>query len=189
MIKAGNIPQIRIHEVQIKGPFYESWPPKTQKAVLGQERFQLQYAKELMRNFASRAYRRPVKERELELLMAIVDAQMHAGKAAYFAFKDGLKAVLSSPNFLYLSPIDSKRPAKFKHGIGLTPVLFLWSSMPDQTLMDLAKQGKLADPKVRVAQMKRMLQDPKGQILHSRFCRQLAQHEVSRRHPTRSQKI
>ena len=77
-IKYGKLPQIHIHEVEIEGPFYETWPTAAQRAVLGDDWERAQRigrapggsdpARHLTA-FASRAYRRPARAEEIDRLM------------------------------------------------------------------------------------------------------------------------
>ena len=75
------------------------------------------------------------------------------------AMQDGYAAILCSPQFLYLKE-KSERLDDF--GIASRLSYFLWSSMPDDTLFDLARAGKLSDPAVLDHEVDRMLEDPKA---------------------------
>lgn len=162
LIDSQTLPQIQISEVQIRGPLYEQWPKASQVAVLGNQKFELSNVYDLLKRFASKAYRRPVSDVEMGLLMRIVDNQKKSGKSSYAAFKDGLKAILSSPHFLYHNPTNKKDPVLFNYALASRMSYFFWSSLPDQELFDLAKNQKLSDPKVRAVQMRRMIKDPKA---------------------------
>jgi len=169
LVTSDTLPQIRLHEVRVKGPLHEIWPPKPQQTVLAGKRFELSHVYDLIKSFATKAYRRPVSETEMNLLMQIVDGQKQLGKSSYFAFKDGLKAVLSSPNFLYLNPIHKNDVVLKNYAIATRLSYFLWSSIPDQELMQLAESKKLTDKHVRSQQMKRMIKDPKAEAFIQGF--------------------
>lgn len=169
LVKSKTLPQIQISEVKIRGPIYETWPKATQVAVLGQQKFELSKVHELMREFATKAYRRPVSDVEMSLLMRLVDAQKKQGKSSFAAFKDGLKAVLSSPHFLYHNPINKKDPVLYNYALASRMSYFFWSSLPDQELFELAQKQKLAAPQVRVHQMRRMIADPKSKAFIKGF--------------------
>lgn len=167
-IKYGKIPQIRIHEIEIRGPLYESWPRKSQRAVLGDDWKQVQQTGVLtreqmrkhLRRFATRAYRRRVRDEELDRILNVIAIRRKAGRTPLQAYGDGLKAVLCSPNFLYLQQADDKQLKSYALASRLS--YFLWASMPDQELMDLAANDKLQKPEILLAQVERMLKSPKS---------------------------
>ena len=102
VLRYGQVPQIRIHEVEIRGPLVEQWPPAGRQAILGGKPFAPERTREILKNFADRAYRRPVREDEISRLMDVVANRRKQGRTEFEAMKDGLKAVLCSPAFLYL---------------------------------------------------------------------------------------
>lgn len=167
-IKYGKLPQIHIHEVEIKGPLYDEWPTASQRAVLGDDwesaRKTSKLSKEMMlehlTSFASRAYRRPVAPEEIERVMDVIQNRMDEGRSPLDAYGDGLKTILCSPNFLYLAEPGDGPLSSYALASRLS--YFLWASMPDQKLFDLARQDKLRDPKVLREQVDRMLDDPKS---------------------------
>ncbi len=115
-IKHGKFPQIQIDDIEIRGPLIESWPTASQRELLGEDWEQVvatgqlsnqQLHKHLTR-FATRAFRRPVKETELEKLLALVALRRQAGRSGIEAFADGLKAILCSPSFLYVNDLSSQ---------------------------------------------------------------------------------
>jgi len=132
-------------------------------------------AEKVLREFARRAYRRPVKADEVARLMKLYDA---AAKTDPFAeaIKLPMKAVLVSPHFLYRIEEDPKNPADvrtisdFEFATRLS--YFLWSSMPDEELFALAGKNELRKPGVLEAQVKRMLRDPKAKALSANFAAQ-----------------
>ncbi len=168
VIKYGKLPQIHIHEVEIKGPFYETWPTEGQKAVLGDDWEAAQATGELsdeamrrhLAEFASRAYRRPARTEEIDRLMHLVAVRRDAGQAPLEAYRESLGAVLCSPGFLYLEEPGDESLSPYALASRLS--YFLWSSMPDQTLLELAEAGKLHKPEVLSEQVRRMLKDPRS---------------------------
>lgn len=166
-IKYGKLPQIQIHEVQIEGPFYDAWPTPSQRAVLGDDWASAHAAggpsqeqmREHLTQFASRAYRRPARDQEIDRLMQLIQTRQQAGCTPMEAYGDGLKAVLCSPAFLYLEeppgPLSS-------YALASRLSYFLWSSMPDARLADLAAGDKLREPEVLAGEVERMLKDPRS---------------------------
>ncbi|MGI9474476.1 MAG: DUF1592 domain-containing protein, partial [Rubripirellula sp.] len=176
-IKHGKLPQIHIDEIEIRGPIYDQWPTRGREILLGdaiessQEGLDSKVMGELIQSFASRAYRRPARKEEVERILQVVDARRMAGRSEMEAFADGLKAVLCSPNFLYLDESVEAEDSNLLSSYALASRLsyFLWSSMPDDELISLAASGELHEPGVLDAQVDRMLADPKSDALVDGF--------------------
>jgi len=137
-------------------------------------------AKQILNNLARRAYRRPVTEGDTETLLGFYQAGRNKGD-----FEDGieraLQAVLSDPEFVFRGEAD---PANVKPGqpyrisdIELASRLsfFLWSTSPDDTLISLASQNKLSNPKNLEREVRRMLADPRAHELVKNFAGQWLQ--------------
>jgi hypothetical protein len=137
----------------------------------------LQNAKHL----ATRAFRRPITEDESQRLMALMVRAWEADASPPEIMATVLTAVLASPHFLFRVEDDNAMPAVD----GVRPLndyelasrlsYFLWSSMPDQALFDLAAAGKLRTAEQVAAQVPRMLADPKAQALVDNFAGQWLQ--------------
>ncbi len=169
-------PHIRIHEVQIRGPIAEQWPPATQQAVLGKTAFAPERMREVLQSFADRAYRRPATKDEVDRLMAVAAKRVSKGHSPMEGFKDALKAALCSPAFLYLSQdtVTAKedpqtRPKLNDYALASRLSYFLWSSMPDAELLRLAQSQELTKPEVLAAQTRRMLASPRSDAFVSGF--------------------
>ena len=129
--------------------------------------------------FASRAFRRPVTTHELDRLMDCFEEGASSGASFERGMQVAVEATLLSPSFLYRTELDP-RVASGKDGnhplssyeMASRLSYFLWSSMPDDTLLSLAAQGKLQDPDVLKAQVARMLKSPKSQALATDFADQ-----------------
>ncbi len=180
-IKYGKLPQIHIHEIEIKGPFYDQWPTTAHKAVFGDAAESILSAQEIsaeltrreLTKFASKAYRRPATTEEIDHVCSVVNRQQNKQRSSIQAYADGLKTVLCSPAFLYL-----EEPSKSRHVSATTLATrlsyFLWSSMPDEELLTLATNSSdspnanaenvtdLRNHEVLQAQVERMLADKKS---------------------------
>jgi mono/diheme cytochrome c family protein len=143
-------------------------------------------ATKILTNLARRAFRRPVTATDVEAPMAFYKRarQEQAGKPGG-SFDDGIRAgvarVLSSPYFLYRIEKD---PAGARAGVAhqVSDVelasrlsFFLWSSIPDEKLLDLAAAGRLREPEVFNAQVHRMLGDERSNALVENFTGQWLQ--------------
>jgi len=138
-------------------------------------------AEKIFTNLTRRAYRRPVTAADVEAPMAFYK-QARDGKESFDAgIRAGVARVLASPSFLYRVERD---PVGVRAGTA-HPVsdvelasrlsFFLWSSIPDQTLMNLAVAGRLRQPGVLAAQVKRMIEDEKADALINNFTGQWLQ--------------
>lgn len=119
--------------------------------------------------FLRQAFRRPVDPQQLARYVAYADAQLHSGDDFTTAMKSVAAAVISSPNFLYLydkSPAGSTAEPIDDFELASRLSFFLWGSLPDQTLLNLAQDNQLRQPEVLDAQLDRMLMDHRLK----RFC-------------------
>jgi hypothetical protein len=131
-------------------------------------------AKEILSALTKRAYRRPVTNDDISELM-----QYYADGAKQGGFESGIQAgitgMLASPFFLYRG---ERVPAGLKPGekYAITDLelasklsFFLWNSIPDDELLDVASKNKLSDPVALRKQLHRMLADPRSKTLASNF--------------------
>jgi hypothetical protein len=131
-------------------------------------------ARRILSSLARQAYRRPVTAKEVQTLMAFYrDGRQGADFNA--GLQTGVSRILASPNFLFRveqDPPHAAPGAAYRiSDVELASRLsfFLWSSIPDQTLLTLAAQGKLHQPAVLDAQVKRMIADPRSKALVDNF--------------------
>ncbi len=133
-------------------------------------------AKAVLTKFATRAYRRPVTADEVQRLLKLYDIAEGQGDPFEKAIRLPLKAILVSPNFLFRVEADPKSPEEVRtisdHEFATRLSYFLWSTMPDDTLIQLADAGELRNPGVLEVQVKRMLKDPKSKALVDNFAGQ-----------------
>jgi len=114
-------------------------------------------AARIIREFAARAFRRPVDHEIVDQFVQLTLSRLDQGSTFEQAVRAGVTAVLCSPHFLllnYEAEVDD-------YTIASRLSYFLWSSMPDEELLRLAARGELSDPAVRRAQVERMIDDPK----------------------------
>lgn len=174
-IAYGKLPQIHIHEVEIKGPLYDQWPTPSQRAVLGGDWEQVVDSGQIsdaqierhLTAFLSKTYRRPATAEEVRRIAQIIKLRQGQGRTAIEAYGDGLKAALASPNFLYLEEPGSEQLSAY--GLASRLSYFLWSSMPDEELLRLADSGELLKEDVIDGQVERMLNDPRSEAFIDGF--------------------
>ena len=134
-------------------------------------------ASEILATLARRAFRRPVDDNDLAGLMEFYDSGRASGD-----FEDGielaLRRLLSSPQFLVRVEREPESVAVGEayriSDIELASRLsfFLWSSLPDEELIETAARGELSRPEVLEAEVRRMLADPRSESLIRNFAQQ-----------------
>ncbi|HEY2154157.1 MAG TPA: DUF1592 domain-containing protein, partial [Isosphaeraceae bacterium] len=116
-------------------------------------------AERLLSSFLKTAYRRPVVEDELRRFLALFEDQFGKGAGFGRSLLSAYTAVLASPGFVFVE----EKPGRLNdRALATRLALFLWNSIPDDTLRDLADRGELSKPDVLRAQAERMLDDPRA---------------------------
>ena len=175
--------EMALDSVQIRGPYNAKRPSETESrrrifvcypATRDEE---VPCAETIVDRLALRAYRRPVTEQEKEMLVGF----FREGRLER-DFETGIQWVLErllvDPNFLfrierdpaYLGPGTPYQVSDFELASRLS--FFLWSSIPDDELLDVAARGRLSDPGVLEHQVRRMLADRKSRALTTNFAGQ-----------------
>lgn len=129
-------------------------------------------AANILKAFATRAYRRPATQVEVERLTQIVDLLRKDGESFEEAVRVGVQAVLSSPNFLFRVEQENGKAALSGYELASRLSYFLWASMPDDRLLNLAGSGELVKPAILSREAKRMLVDPRSKSLADGFAAQ-----------------
>src|SRR6185295_2377667 len=135
-------------------------------------------ARKILTTLAHRAFRRPIVDSDLDLLLGFYKSGRDGGGSFDRGVQMALRRILADPEFVFRFEKD---PANLAVGsahrvtdIELASRLsfFLWSSIPDDELLTIAEQGKLKDPAVLEKQVRRMLKDPRSQSLATNFAGQ-----------------
>ncbi len=164
----------QISELALKGPESRRHWMLCQPSRKAEER---RCARAILRALARRAYRRPVANSDLKPLLGFFDQGGRKG-----GFENGIKAafeaLLVSPEFLLRAEHDpAGSPSGSVHrvsGLELASRLsfFLWSSIPDDELLDAAERGALSEPAALDHQVRRMLADSRSDALVANFAGQ-----------------
>jgi len=139
---------------------------------------ELPCAKKIIGALARRAYRRPVSENDLETLLSFYQKGRNEGGTFDLGIEAAIQLILASPEFLFrFEPDPPTLAAGAVYHISDLELasrlsFFLWSTGPDEQLLNLASLGKLKDPAVLDGQVKRMLADPKSKALVDNFADQ-----------------
>ena len=165
--------------IEIEGPFEPhglSWNESRARIFVCEPKSEAEErpcAEKITRHLGTKAFRRPVTDAEVALLMKSYEL----GRKEAGGFDSGVTelvtSILSSPDFLYRAISISPQPGESRllSDIELASRLsfFLWSTGPDQPLIELAAANKLSDPAQLKTQVDRMLRDPRANALVENF--------------------
>ncbi len=172
----GSGPELHVYTLGIEGPFYEEWP------LPGFNRFfppspvvpNAQYLRSCLTRLANAAFRRPVTAEEIKPYLNLAERYFEENKDFWAASRYGMRAILTSPRFLYLTEYASHPAGRKLDSYELASRLsyFLWSSMPDKELRAAAASGRLETPSGLRAQVERMLKNPLASAFSKNFAEQ-----------------
>ena len=145
-----DMPRLLIRSVEFEGPLYETWPPASHRNIFIESVHSDEpaaYARDIIRNFATRAFRRPITAVEESSLMNVFTSSSAGGASFRDSVKDALQVVLTSPQFLFLienSPSPAAEPlAPYELASKLS--FFLWNGPPDRELLNAASTAMLIE--------------------------------------------
>ncbi|HTC53723.1 MAG TPA: DUF1592 domain-containing protein [Steroidobacteraceae bacterium] len=164
-----------VHAMQIKGPLKitgMSETPSRAKIFIctpASAAEEQACAQQIIANLAQHAFRRPVTDEDMQPLLAFYQKGRQAGTFDA-GIRDALSAILASPSFLYRVEAASDNVRTLNDfELASRMSFFMWSSLPDQELLDLAAKNELSQPQVLQAQVHRMLADPRAVSLTNDF--------------------
>ena len=169
------MPRIVINWREFEAPVGAVGPPEQHTRILFdsplREEHPEAYVREVIRRFASRAFRRPASKAEVDRFAQIYKLVQPELKTMEAAMRETLAMVLISPQFLYHTVADGEvTPRPYELASRLS--YFLWGSMPDAELLKLAGEGRLAEPKVLEQQTRRLLADERAKDFVRNFTMQ-----------------
>jgi hypothetical protein len=137
-------------------------------------------AEQILGRLALRAYGRPLNDRDRETLRELYASGSDHGRDFEAGIEVGLARILSGPEFLLyhgMTEDDAVSASDRPDGATLASrlALFLWNSIPDEPLLDDAIAGRLREPEVLEAEVRRMLADPRAATLVTDFAEQWLQ--------------
>jgi len=179
----GIIQRPQVSQITIQGPL-KGLPPKdtpSRRRILvcspSSQISETSCAEKILAGIARKAYRRPLNSQDVATLMTFYRTGRETGD-----FENGieraLQFILTHPEFVFrtetaptaIKPGESFRISDLELASRLS--FFLWSSVPDDELINLAAQGKLKDPAVLERQVRRMIADPRSEQLVKNFAGQ-----------------
>jgi hypothetical protein len=171
----GELPAIVLKSIEFVGPIESDWPPLSHTRILfarTDDQSDDEYVHEVVTRFMRRAYRRPVSDSDVDIMMSFFDRLRPHAASLEEAVRETLAMVLVSPEFLYLiepRQVESKREPLGDHELASRLSYFLWCSMPDDELSRLADNGTLRRPDILREQVQRMIADQRSWQLVANF--------------------
>ncbi len=183
---------IQVFSVEVIAPVFDQWPPPSHRTIFAEaapDHDESIYARDTIAAFMKRAWRRPITEVELARKCELYAKMRSECETCEEAIIEVLATVLSSPQFLYVTSrpaadfvmsdsnaSEVKQDVEGERGddyaLANRLALFLWCSIPDQELLQLADSGTLHNERVLMDQVQRMLKDPRSKRLAKHFVHQ-----------------
>jgi hypothetical protein len=177
-------PGLAVDWVDIEGPLNDTWPPAGHRDIFGdlaqkpapiynsRDRVEVVSdqpeadAERILRRFVRRAFRRAVTDDDIKPFLTLVKKKLADKDSFEQAVRVGLLSVMVSPQFLFLQ----EKPGKLDDfALASRLSYFLWSTMPDEELLNLAEQKKLSEPDTLRQQVTRMVKHPKAAAFTENF--------------------
>jgi mono/diheme cytochrome c family protein len=177
-------PGLAIQWVEVEGPLHDSWPPASHRQIFGDlqqksapiynQRNRVEVVSEspakdaqrILCDFTRRAFRRAVSDSDVQPFIEVFEAKQGEGYSFEQAMRVALKGILVSPDFLFLR----EQPGKLDDfALASRLSYFLWSTMPDEELLQLASERQLGDPQILRAQVERLLTNLKAAAFIENF--------------------
>lgn len=176
----GTPPAVWIDWMELEGPLAESGPPSLLRTILDMQTVTAKHseaerARAILTDFANAAFRKAKPDATfIDKLLAIFEVRRKAGEPFKVAIRTPLSVILASPGFLYLNEPGNeslRRQLNYRE-LAVRLAYFLWSTPPDQKLLELAAQNQLHRPDILRQQVDRMIADPRSDEFVSGFVHQ-----------------
>lgn len=178
--------QVMIDYIEVSAPHFDQWPPASHLQIFpasknkpeDKNKEEQAYAREVLQHFLARAWRRPITAEDVSPYLDLFAKYRPEFETLEEAMLEVLATALASPEFLYLTqrsaePHPEAGPATVSDAeLASRLAFFLWTSLPDEELLQLAQKGKLRDPAVLSSQVDRLLADPRAQRFSQHFVEQ-----------------
>ena len=177
---------VRVRKVLVEGPLESTWPPQRTRDLFPGVQWEpaangryykpvttkshYEQIRDAVAALAPRAFRRPVTDQEIESFTNLAVPSLKAQRGFVASARVSLRAILISPQTLFLTnETQTSEPTLTDHALASRLSYFLWRSPPDQELIQLASDNKLADPQTLDAQINRMLSDRRSERFINEF--------------------
>ena len=176
----GTPPAIWVDWIELEGPLQEDQHASVLQRLLASQSSKnlaspRERAREILTVFSKEAFRDAAPDAMfIEKLLSLFESRLSAGDQFDEAIRAPLSVILASPAFLYLSEpgSDSDRRQLTDRELAVRLAYFLWSAPPDPTLLTLAANNELRQPKILHEQVERLLADPRSKAFVSGFVHQ-----------------
>lgn len=164
-------PRMRVYKMELEGPAPIPLEESSRYALLGdQVASEVLEPEKAIKRFLKRAFRRGPSKTEVKRYLNYYQARIEKGDSSETSLMAVFTAILCSPNFLFIEmPPDEKGSQVQPFRMASRLSYFLWSSMPDQKLLEAAEKGALKDPSILTAHVERMLNDMKSRAFTENF--------------------
>ena len=176
---------VRVRRVLIEGPLESTWPPQRTRALFpGVEwepaangryyrpitrKSHYEHIRDAVAALAPRAFRRPVTDEEIQYFTNLAVPALEARRGFIASARVPLRAILIAPETLFLTNQTQPGIGAANHALASRLAYFLWRSLPDEELIELANDGNLADAGTLDAQVSRMLSDQRSERFINEF--------------------
>ncbi len=185
-VRGGKEPlQVMIDHIEVIAPHFDQWPPQSHLNIFPKSENKSDeqaYGRIVLTRFLERAWRRPVAVEEVTSFMDLFVKYRPDFDTFEGAMLEVLATSLAAPEFLYLTQRSSaqspgtekaQKPEQVSDlELASRLSFFLWSSVPDEELLQLGRKGTLKDPAVLNSQVDRMLADPRAERFSQHFTEQ-----------------
>lgn len=169
------MPRAVVDWIEFEAPLTEVWPPAHHTRILFdsplRQNHPRKYIEQVLLRFMSKAYRRPATKEEVQRFVQIYHLLQPELVSVEATMRETLAMVLVTPQFLLHTKADETVVSQdFELASKLS--YFIWGSMPDRQLLDLAGSRRLHDTRVIAKQVRRMLADPRSHDFVANFTKQ-----------------
>ena len=166
------LPSLTIQSVEFHGNAYEQWPPSCHQRILfdsqGVDREEIGYVTEVLERFMTRAFRRKADESEVAKFVNFYQTIRAEFPSYEETIRETLAMILIQPDFLFLiEPSGEEKRSINEHELASRLSYFLWSTLPDDRLTELASGGHLREN--LTSEVDRMLSDPRAKRFIEQF--------------------
>jgi hypothetical protein len=158
------VPVLILDSIAMRGPIVTDEEQRRRDEYMAATEGNMDQVRAGLETMARRAFRRPLKDGEVQTWLKITEEEIAAGEKFTDAVKSAMTAILCSKSFLFLTEGDQNTDRHTLNNWELASRLsyLIWSTMPDNELLRAAEQGRLHDKAELQHQLERMLADPRS---------------------------
>ena len=169
--------QVFLHRIEISAPHFQEWPPESHTRIFfdsPNRNDEQVYGREVLGRFLRKIWARVPEPAEVDRFLTLFGEYRKDFPTFESAMLEVLATALATPEFLYLTQRERTETGfqanvVDQYALARRLAAFLWSSLPDDTLVTLAEKGELAEPEILDAQIDRMLDDERANRFSEHF--------------------